>query len=227
MLKERRNQILFLAAFALIGLGAMQVPFSQLVGAPSSIRFSLFDFYGPIAGAFVGSPLGLVVVAFMQLLNWAVKGFSMDMGVIIRMFPMFFAVWYFAKPSRSVLAVPVIAIIAFLAHPEGRMAWYYTLYWLIPLAMHFLRDRFLYARALGATFTAHSVGGALWIWTFNMKAALWIGLIPVVWKERMLMALGIMLTFVVFNHIFAWLKQHTRLPLSFISTESRYLWHKK
>jgi hypothetical protein len=99
------------------------------------------------------------------------------------------------------LAVPVIAMIGFWAHPEGLKAWYYALYWLIPIAMYFLRDNFIFARALGTTFIAHAVGSVLWIWVFNMKAAIWISLIPVVWKERGLMALGITLTFIIFNYL--------------------------
>ena len=47
------------------------------------------------------------------------------------------------------------------------------------------------ARALGATFTAHAVGGALWIWTFALPASVWQSLIPVVITERFVFAVGI------------------------------------
>src|SRR3989338_9662379 len=159
MKTQTRNMGRFIILFSLLGFLAMQIPFSQLVGA-ENIRFSLFDFYGPIAGAFIGSLWGVATVVIMQLINWAVNGFAMDAGTMIRLFPMLFAVLYFARKSKLALLVPVAAMIAFWSHPEGRLAWYYALYWLIPIAMHFFRDRFLFARALGATFTAHSVGGA-------------------------------------------------------------------
>ena len=206
--------------FAIIGFAAMQVPFSQMVGA--NLKFSLFDFYGQIAGAFVGSIWGLITVALMQVGNWAWHGFAIDIGTIIRLFPMLFAVLYFAKKSKPLLAVPIIAMIAFWAHPEGRAAWYYALYWLIPIAMRIFHHKFIFARALGATFTAHSVGGALWIWAFNMPAALWIGLIPVVWKERMLMALGITLTYIVFNYLMSLVVQKTKLKLPFLKLNPKY-----
>src|SRR3989338_1253558 len=217
-----RNKAIFTVLFVLIGFLAMKVPFSQLVGA-ENIRFSLFDFYGPIAGAFIGSLWGVATVVIMQLINWAVNGFAMDAGTMIRFFPMLFAVLYFARKSKLALLVPVVAMISFWAHPEGRLAWYYALYWLIPIAMHFFRDRFLFARALGSTFTAHSVGGALWIWTFNMKAAIWIGLIPIVWQERVLMAVGITVTYIAFNYLVNVIKAKTKWELTFLNLHAKYI----
>ena len=79
------KKILFLAAFVALGFGAMQVPFSQLLGA-QNLKFSLFDFYGPIAGAFFSSAIGLITVFVMQLINWAWHGFATDAGTIIRFF---------------------------------------------------------------------------------------------------------------------------------------------
>lgn len=209
MLKNKQK-ILFTILFILIGFGLMQVPFTKLMGA--NIKFSLFDFYGPIVGSFLGSVFGLTAVLLMQLANWAIHGFAMDAGTIIRFFPMLFAVLYFARKSKWMLLVPAACMVAFWAHPEGRLAWYYALYWLIPVIAYFWHDKFVLARALGTTFTAHAVGGALWIWVFNMKAAVWIGLIPVIWKERGLMAIGITLTYLAFNKLFqvsvnkGWLK---------------------
>ena len=133
------KKILFLAAFVALGFGAMQVPFSQLLGA-QNLKFSLFDFYGPIAGAFFSSAIGLITVFVMQLINWAWHGFATDAGTIIRFFPMLFALLYFAKKSRWMLLVPAIAMIAFWAQPEGRQAWYYALYWLIPIAAYFFHQ---------------------------------------------------------------------------------------
>src|SRR3989338_10087454 len=118
-MKEQRLKIIFIALFALLGFGAMQVPFSNLIGA-TNVKFTLFDFYGPIAGGFIGSTFGAVAVALMQLVNSAVKGFAMDMATFIRMIPMIFAVLYFSKNSKWILGVPLVAMIVFWTHPEGR-----------------------------------------------------------------------------------------------------------
>ncbi len=199
MKKETKQKLILGTAFVVLGFLAMQIPFTQLMGA--NIKFSLFDFFGPIVGGFLGSIPAMITVLIMQLANWAWQGFHTDVATLIRFLPMLAAVLYFSKKSKWTLLIPMAAIIAFWAHPEGRAAWYFALYWLIPIAMYFLHGKFIFARALGTTFTAHAVGGALWIWALHMKAAIWISLIPVVWKERGLMALGITLTYLLFKAV--------------------------
>lgn len=202
------KKILALSVFIALGFLAMQVPFSKMLGA-TNLKFSLFDFYGPIVGAFIGALPGMLVVLAMQLVNWAVSGFHTDLGTIIRFFPILAATLYFAKNSKWTLLIPTVAIIAFLAHPQGRMAWPFALYWLIPFVAHFFRSKFIFARALGATFTQHALGGALWVWGLNMKAAVWMSLIPLVWKERGLMAIGITLTYLAMNALIKYVSAKT------------------
>lgn len=203
---EQKQKLILGSVFVALGFGLMQIPFTALVGA--SAHFTLFDFFGPIVGAFLGSLPGLVTVLVMQIINWAMHGFHTDAATLIRFLPTLAAVLYFSKKSFFQLVLPPVCMLVFLAHPEGRAAAVYTLYWLIPPAMYFLQDRFVFAKALGATFTAHSVGGALWIWAFNMKATLWMSLIPFVWKERGLMAIGITLTYLLFKKVLALLTSH-------------------
>lgn len=212
MFSSKNKKILFALAFIALGIILMQIPFTAMVGA--NAHFTLFDFFGPIVGAFLGSIPGMITVLAMQLANWAWHGFHTDAASLIRLLPMLFATLYFARKSKWMMIVPIAATVAFLAHPEGRLAWTYTLYWLIPIVAYFWHDKFVFARALGTTFTAHAVGGALWIWAFNMKAALWIGLIPVVWKERGLMALGMTLTYLAFRTAFAYSTKKGWLTLS-------------
>lgn len=219
-MKEKNRKIIFITLFALIGFGLMQVPFTQIIG--SNLKFSLFDFYGPIAAGFVGSIWGLVTVLIMQLANWMLHGFATDTSTLIRFLPMLFATLYFAKKSKWILLAPALAMIAFWLHPEGRGAWYYALYWLIPVAMYFLYDKFLLARALGTTFTAHAVGSVLFLYALNLKSAVWISLIPVVWKERGLMAIGITLTFIIFNYLLALLNKKYHW-LDFVQINKKYL----
>jgi len=210
----------FISLFVLLGFLAMQVPFSKIIG--SEVKFNLFDFYGPIVGGFIGSTVGVVIVFVMQLLNWAWHGFALDTATLIRFLPVLFSVMYFAKKTKWNLLAPAVCMITFWAHPEGRIAWTYALYWLIPIIMYILHDKFIFARALGATFTAHAVGGALWVWAFNMKAEIWLSLIPVVWKERGLMAIGIMLTFVIFNYVLRTIDEKTTIKLPFLKLHPKF-----
>ncbi|MFZ2190496.1 MAG: hypothetical protein WA057_06575 [Candidatus Magasanikiibacteriota bacterium] len=220
MPKINLKQIIFTILFILAGFGLMQIPFTKIIG--SSLKFSLFDFYGPIAGSFVGSIWGLIVVGAMQLINWGWHGFAFDTSTIIRLFPVLFSVLYFARKSKWMAIVPAVCMIAFWTNPEGRNAWPYALYWLIPIASYFWHEKSLIVRALGTTFTAHAVGGALWIWFIGMKAEIWMGLIPVVWKERGLMALGIVVTYIAFNYLLSLVTNKLHIQLPFVKLNPKY-----
>lgn len=220
MKKITLKQIIFLILFIAVGFGLMQIPFTKIIG--SSLKFSLFDFYGPIAASFVGSIWGLVVVGIMQIANWAWHGFSLDTSVIIRLFPVLFSVLYFARKSKWNLVVPAVCMLAFWANPEGRLAWAYPLYWLIPIVAYFFQEKSIIMRALGTTFTAHAVGGVLWIWFIGMKAEVWMGLIPVVWKERGLMAIGITLTYIIFNFLMSLAINKFKIQLPFVKLNPKF-----
>lgn len=216
-----KENILFIAIFAIVGFIALQIPVAQLEG--SKVKFTAYDAFAPIAGAFIGSIPGVIAVFLMQFFNFLAHGIHIeDIGTIIRFFPMLFATLYFAKKGKFNLIVPAIAIIAFAIHPIGRTVWYFSLFWTIPIIAYFLRDRFLFARALGSTFTAHAVGGALWIWTFSLPAPVWNSLIPVVIAERFLFALGIVGSFVMVNNILCFLGKKNILNLGF-HIERKYL----
>lgn len=215
-MKKLQKQLLFLALFTIVGFVSLQIPFNKLAG--SNVSFTLFDFFGPIAGAFLGPVFGIVSVLFVELVNFFLKHTPVTSASIIRLFPTLFAVYYFAVLSKKqnasqwILAVPVLAILAFLAHPVGRQVFYYPLiFWLIPLIAYRFRNN-LYMRSLGATFTAHSVGGAAWIWALNLPAKVWTGLIPVVIEERLLFALGIAASFIAVKKVLSFLISKKVLP---------------
>ena len=102
-------------------------------------------------------------------------------------------------------------MVVFILNPIGRTVWYYSLFWLIPIVAYYKRDNLL-ARSLGATFTAHAVGGAAWIWAFNLPAVVWKGLIPVVIEERLLFTFGIAATYVAMKYILSYLVSKNLLP---------------
>lgn len=212
---KKRAGLVFFILFSLIAFITLQVPFTKLVG--SNVSFTLFDFFAPIAGAFLGPVVGVISVLMVELVNYAVRQTPFTAGAIIRLFPMLFAVWYFGvmsnkkEKSRLILVIPILAIIIFVAHPIGRIVWYYSLFWLIPLIAYFKKD-ILLIRSLGSTFTAHAVGGAAWTWAFNLPATVWNGLIPVVIQERLVFALGISASYLVMKSVLSFLIAKKLLP---------------
>lgn len=213
----RFNKVLvFFVLFTILGFASLQVPFNKLAG--SNVSFTLFDFFAPIAGAFLGPLYGIISVFGVMVTNNLIKDVPWTTGAIIRLFPTLFAVYYFAVITKRkyhgkwILAVPLFCIMAFLTHPNGRQVPYYPLmFWLIPLVAYRFRNN-LFMKSLGTTFTAHAVGGASWIWAFNLPPAVWNSLIPVVISERLLFATGIAVSYVVVKHTLQYLASKKILP---------------
>ena len=91
-----KKNLYFVAIFGVVGFIALQIPVAQLAG--SKVKFTIYDAFAPMAGAFIGSIPGLAAVFLMQFSNFLVHGARIeDAGTIIRFFPMLFAVLYFAK----------------------------------------------------------------------------------------------------------------------------------
>ncbi len=216
------KKILFVLLFAVLALVAGRLNFSQLVGAPNQF-FTVFQFFGPIAGAFLGPIVGGLSVLIAETANFFILGKELNIINVLRLFPMVFAAIYFGTSKKKdwSLIVPILAIAAFVLHPVGAQVWYYAvMFWSIPIVMKlFFADR-LFAKSLGATFTAHSVGGAIWIYVFPTTAPYWTALIPVVVFERVLFAIGIAVSYIALNTLLSRVEQ--KLPTGVVSVDKKY-----
>lgn len=203
-IKSKKNKIVALVIFVILGFLALQLPINNLAG--SGAKFTLFDLFAPTSAAFLGTPLGLAAVFLMQIVNLVFGGFThLDKGVVIRLFPILFGALFFSrivkKNSAWLLLVPLISIASFNLNPVGRSVWYFSMYWTIPFLVYPFVKQSLVARSLSSTFVAHSVGGAIWIWAFHLPAVVWQGLIPVIAFERGLMTLGICASYILMNNL--------------------------
>lgn len=218
---QRKALLIFVLFFVVLGFITLQIPINTLAG--SRVKFTLFDLFAPISGVFLGTFWGITSVLAMQVINLVVHGVgNIDRGSLIRLIPTLFGVWFFAKKEGKLLIVPALSILVFNLHPVGRTVWFYSLFWLIPFLVWPLRERFLVLRSLGATFTAHAAGGAMWIWAFNLPAAVWIGLIPVVILERSIFVLGISASYILMNNVLGYLSEKKFIPKS-LAFDKRYL----
>lgn len=208
------KKLLFLVLFSIIGFISLQIPFNKILG--SNISFTLFDFFGPMAGGFLGPGLGIISVLGIEVFNLFIRHTPISTGPLIRLFPTLFAVFYFAaiakKNTRWILVVPILCILAFIAHPIGRQVPYYPLmFWWIPLLAYFRRNN-LFIKSLGATFTAHAVGSTAFLWAFNLPAEVWRSLPPVVITERLLFATGIAASYIAVKFTLSYLASKKVLP---------------
>ena len=226
-----KKRIIFLVLFVILVFLGKKINFSPLVGAESQF-FTLFQFFGPIAGGFLGATVGWIAVLFAQIVDFFIVGKELTIVNLLRLLPMLFAAFFFASwrkySSRYVnVFVPLLAIILFVVHPVGRQVWFFSLYWLIPVIAVLLPKKWpgkLFFRSCGATFMAHAVGGVLWIYTVPMPAEAWIGLIPIVAYERFLFGLGIAGSYVVFNSLLDYVVEKWKLnvPSKVLSLDKRY-----
>jgi len=219
------KRIAFVFLFAVIGFIALHINIFRYEGLTSSF-FTWFEFIGPQAGMFLGPFVGFIATVGARIINFVFLGQALEATTIIPLFTLAFAALYFGtnfkdKLGKYTLLVPILAIIIFLANPVGREVWYFTLFWLIPIIMSFSKR--LFAKSLGATFTAHSVGGALWIWSvpFAQNAAFWNGLMAVVPIERFIYAIGISIGFIIFTTVLA--KIETIIQTGVINIDKRYV----
>ena len=198
-----KKRILFVAVFMAVALIAQRINFSGLVGAENQY-FTLFQFFGPIAGSFLGAFFGIISILAAEVIDFFVVGKALTLVNVLRLTPMLFAAYYFGTKGKKkiTVAIPAVCMAIFMLHPVGRQVWFFSLYWTIPIIVKMLPVKYAdnaFLKGLGATFTAHAIGGAIWIWTVPMTAGQWVGLIPIVAYERLLFAAGIAGSYVLMN----------------------------
>lgn len=200
------KRAVFVAVFSVLAFVGYQINFSAVVGVENQ-AFTLFQFFGPMAGAFLGPVFGAAAVLLAQVGNYLVLGKAFDAIGLLRLAPMLFAAYYFGTKAKEKLGlapklvlaeVSLLCMMLFILHPVGHQVWFFSLYWLIPIALAFAGKNPVF-RALGATFTAHAVGSTLWLYTIPMPAEVWVGLVPVVAFERLVFAAGIVFSYIAMN----------------------------
>jgi len=196
--------VVFLVLFAVLAYIALQINTFEMHGAKGKY-FTSLDFFGPVAGSFLGL-YGVAVVGAARLINAICANAPLGLVDILKLTPIMFGAYYFWRngarglQDRFGLLVPIAAMAAFWLNPIGQQAWFYALYWLIPIIAKFLPDR-LFLRSLGATFTQHAVGSVLFLYTIPMAPEYWIALLPFVAIDRTLLALGISVSHVLFTNV--------------------------
>ena len=219
-----KKGLLFLVIFSVLVFVGDRINFSKLVGAENQF-FTLFQFFGPVAGAFLGPVVGIFSVLIAEASSYLLLGKAFTLINVLRLLPMLFAAWYFGtKKDKISFLVPAAAIVLFILHPVGRQVWFFSLFWVIPIIIKLLPKRYgdrVFLRSLGATFTAHSVGGAMWNYIVPMTPAAWIALIPVVMYERLLFAIGIAVSFVILNTLLNKLDAKTKAE--YINVDKKYV----
>ncbi len=202
------------------------IAFSSLVQLASLFKVSFIwgSFRGflstttmitPLAGAF-GGGLGVFGVGCMRLALHILLFGKISILFLTNFAPGMAGGLYWS--SRSIIirfGVPLACMMLFIAHPVGGQAFLYSFYWLVPMALYFVKEKNCFLEALGSTLTAHAVGSTIWLYCLPATPAFWIALIPVVFVERLVFAGGMAVAYKVITYLFEALKEKVTQRIGF------------
>ena len=224
MKNTKRKTLIFIALFSFLGLITLHIPVSHIVG--SNQTFSVFDFFAPTIGLIINNLPGAISVFFVKFFDMIFVKKTVDIVSVIRLLPLPLAAFYFGSQSKYKSLIAFLCIVLFILHPVGKQAWAYSLYFVIPIVAAFFPKR-LFLKSLGSTFTAHAVGSVVFLYTFQLTPAIWLGLIPVVFIERISFALGIYASYFLFNLSLYYLVKLSKRASFASLVNTRYLPSKK
>jgi hypothetical protein len=159
---------------------------SFIIGSKNAF-FCISDLVVPVASLFGGAWLSgaLLVVRYL------ISGID-PLLFIFKHMPGLCGALYLSSSHKARVLIPLLCIVIFCMHPTGSQAFLLSAYWLIPVAVYRAQSGTI-ARVIGASFMAHAVGSVVWLYTVPMAAWQWNLLIPIVWIERLVYALGMWL----------------------------------
>ena len=135
----------------------------------------------PVIGSILRIPLASVMVGFgmYSIATGSLYGVTFGLPTLAATF-----CWrlYFSKKNNFKkitsfileVFIPLFCMIFFMLHPIAKGAWFYSLYWLLPPVLYFVRAKSTFFYALRATFVAYAVGSILWCYAVPMTSVQWI-----------------------------------------------------
>jgi hypothetical protein len=176
---------------------------SLIIGSPF-LFFSAANCIIPLSGLFgglVGLSVSYSVYLIKTILCSKTAIFTSFFGflTLIRLPTLVASLYVFSENALLRTGISLLCITLFLLHPEGMHAPLYTLFWFIPLLGPIYIKNILFFRFLYATLLQHAVGSVLFLHHTSLAAANWNILIPTVFYERLLFAVGMYASYVVIS----------------------------
>jgi hypothetical protein len=162
------------------------IPFSWIIGS-YHLTFSCTSMLAPV----IAKQFGFAWISLFFVSKSLLTSSCLLLTLLHRTPLIFAAKAYKSRHWSTSFLLPAVCMLLFVSHDIGSISWVYSLYWLIPMALYFFANTII-TRALSASFVAHGVGSVIWLYANNLAAPVWIGLIPVVLVERLLIAGGML-----------------------------------
>lgn len=181
-IKNFSTQFLILLALELCKY--LKISFALMTGG---IFFSLTQVLMPVIGLYRNKQFNIAIYIIRTASRIFLLGFSPL--IIFYHLPTFCGNAYLAHKSiYAKIGIPLLCMIMFIFHPVGNQAFLYSMYWLIPITIAIFKSESIFLQALGSTFTVHSVGSIIWLYTKQIDPGLWNMLLPIVIIERLVLA---------------------------------------
>ncbi len=160
------------------------LPFNYIIGS-----YAAYFSYSSMAIPALGYQYSLLYV-ILYIFTKGLFSLTAPFLFLLHRLPLFFSTIALQNVTFwSYVALPLSMMFLFCIHPVGSMVICYSWYWLIPVAIYFFVQDSLLSRAVGASFIAHAIGSVVWLYTGSIPAHVWMGLVPLVMVERLLIAL--------------------------------------
>jgi hypothetical protein len=158
-----------------------------------SFLFYFVSIFVPILGRYRGlRAKGFLVLSGILLGIVSTFGIpSLLSAVYFRCMVSHRALWNRYLQGVLSILIPAFCMILFSLHPVAGQAWFYSLYWLIPIVIGtigLLGYKMIFLDYICATFIAHAVGSVIWCYLMPITVGKWFALIPLVAVERFVFA---------------------------------------
>ena len=176
---------------------ASYIKISYIIGSWAAF-FSATSCVIPAAGLVAGL-YGTLCISVVRILQMVIVAPFRLPTLLLNVVPGVAASAYWCAPRWLMnFSIPFLSIVLFIFHPVGAQAYWYSLLWTIPMWVGCIEQAPLFARALSSSLIAHAIGSVLWLYVLPSTPALWLGMLPLVIIERVVMALGIMLAYYLY-----------------------------
>lgn len=189
---------IFLSFFlALSFLLLTQIKFSKILG--TEMKFSLGVILGPTLAKFFGISFGTLLIILTQIFGILLGIFQLgSMSDLFIFLPIisagiFFSSTFKDEDKKKATILPALCIFFFLLHPIGVKVWFYSLFWIIPIFLIYVRISKieLFLKSLATAFVDHAIGSIIYLYLLNIPEPFWIEAIPLTIMERIFIGFGI------------------------------------
>lgn len=172
---------------AIVAESLKVLKFSFIFGSKAAF-FSASSATAPLIG-FFGSRSSATLVFALRSIIHAIS-FGVSATTLFYHVPTFFSTLYLSEKSTlAKILIPLACIALFVAHPVGMQTSWYTIYWMLPIAVAAFSIDSIFLKSLASSLVSHAVGTVIWLYAGLLSVETIHTIATIAWLERLLFAL--------------------------------------